>query len=422
MNWVFFLLITAAYGVSVWQQWQWQVNQITPDSPMLFLTQQLLHAANDAVSLAIGLIGVLCLFLGLMRILEEGGLLSVLGKLIYPLLKPLFPEIPPNHPAFGAMIMNLSANMLGMGNAATPFGLKAMQELEKLNPHPGVATNAMVLFLALNTASITLIPTKVIALRASAGSHDAAGIITTTLIATLCATTIAIISAKLLQRFMSVPKPTTTIVRSESASQTASSYPTWVSLIAFAGLLSFIPTTLMWGRIFSPWIIPSLIVVILSYGMLKRVDIYASFTEGAKGGFELAVKIIPYLVAMLFAIAMLRASGALAMITNAISPFTTPLGVPAEALPMVFMRPLSGSGSLGILTDILNNPAIGPDSYTGYLVSTMMGSTETTFYVLAVYFGAVQIRRIRHALVTGLIVELAGMAASVMAVKILLFS
>jgi spore maturation protein SpmA len=422
MNWVFFLLITSAYGVSVWHQWQWQVNQITPDAPMHVLTQQLLHATNDAVSLAIGLIGVLCLFLGLMRILEEGGLLIVLGKLIYPLLKPLFPEIPPHHPAFGAMIMNLSANMLGMGNAATPFGLKAMQELEKLNPHPGVATNAMVLFLALNTACITLLPTKVIALRASAGSHDAAGIITTTLIATLCSTAIAILTAKLLQRFVSTPKATVTLTKSEPSKEQLSSYPTWVSLIAFASLIALIPVTLIWGRTFSPWIIPSLIVIILSYGMFKRVDIYASFTEGAKGGFELAVKIIPYLVAMLFAIAMLRASGALGMITNALSAFTAPLGIPAEALPMVFMRPLSGSGSLGILTDILNNPALGPDSYTGYLVSTMMGSTETTFYVLAVYFGAVQIRRIRHALATGLIVELAGMAASVIAVKVLLFS
>lgn len=156
--------------------------------------------------------------------------------------------------------------------------------------------------------------------------------------------------------------------------------------------------------------------------MLKRIDIYSSFTEGAKGGFELAVKIIPYMVAMLFAIAMFRASSALGILTKALSPFTAPLGIPAEALPMVFMRPLSGSGSFGILTDIMNNPALGPDSYTGYLVSTMMGSTETTFYVLAVYFGAVQIRRIRHALATGLIVELAGMIASVIAVKVLLFS
>lgn len=422
MNWVFFLLIATAYGASVWEQWQWQANQITPDSPMHALTQHLLHATNDAVTLAIGLVGVLCLFLGLMRILEDGGLLAVLAKLIYPLLKPLFPEIPPNHPAFGAMIMNLSANMLGMGNAATPFGLKAMQELEKLNPNPGVATNAMVLFLAMNTACITLIPTKVIALRASAGSHDAAGIITTTLIATLCATIAAIFTAKLLQRFVSSPSVSTQKINNNISSEQIASYPAWVSLLALVGLIGLIPVTLIWGRTFSPWIIPSLIVAIVSYGMVKRVEIYASFTEGAKGGFELAVRILPYMVAMLFAIAMLRASGALGALIKVIAPFTAPLGIPAEALPMVFMRPLSGSGSLGIMTDVLKNPAIGPDSYTGYLVSTMMGSTETTFYVLAVYFGAVQIRHIRHALATGLIVEMVGMAASVLAVKILLFS
>lgn len=421
MNWVFFLIIITAYSASVWQQWHWQASQLTIE-PMQTLTQHLLHATNDAVTLAIGLVGVLCLFLGLMRILEEGGVLAILGKLIYPLLKPLFPEIPPNHPAFGAMIMNLSANLLGMGNAATPFGLKAMQELEKLNPHPGIASNAMVLFLAINTASITLIPTKVIALRASAGSHDAAGIITTTLIATLCSTAVAIITAKLLQRFTSAPPSTVSVTQANLELPPITAYPTWISLLALAGLIALVPITLIWGSAFSPWIIPSLIVIILSYGMLKRIDIYGSFIEGAKGGFELAIKIMPYLVAMLFAIAMLRASGALAMIIQTLAPWTTPIGIPAEALPMVFMRPLSGSGSLGILTDILNNPAIGPDSYTGYLVSTMMGSTETTFYVLAVYFGAVQIRRIRHAMVTGLIVELAGMAASVIAVKYLLFS
>lgn len=421
MNWVFFLIILIAYFTSAWHQWQWQQHPTTPDSPMHALTQQLLHATNDAVTLAIGLVGVLCLFLGLMKILEEGGLVAVLGKLIYPLLKPLFPEIPANHPAFGAMIMNLSANVLGMGNAATPFGLKAMQELEKLNPHPGTATNAMVLFLALNTACITLIPTKVIALRASAGSHDAAGIVTTTLIATLCSTVMAILCAKLLQRFSRSPK-TTQSALPQIENVPIASYPTWVSLLALFGIMSLVPVTLLWGKAFTPWIIPSFIVAILCYGLCKRLDIYASFIEGAKGGFELAIKILPYIVAMLFAIAMLRASGALSIITQAVAPFTAPLGIPPEALPMVFMRPLSGSGSLGILTDILNNPALGPDSYTGYLVSTMMGSTETTFYVLAVYFGAVQIRRIRHALATGLLVELAGMAASVIAVKALLFS
>lgn len=422
MNWVFFFLIATAYGTTVWQQWRWAHSGSQESSPMHVLTDQLLHSAGDAVTLAIGLVGVLALFMGLMKIIEETGLLNVIAKLLYPFLKWLFPEIPANHPAFGAMVMNLSANMIGLGNAATPFGLKAMQELEKLNPHPGVATNAMVLFLAINTSSLTLLPTKIIALRASAGSADPAGIIATTLVATLCSTFVAIVAAKLLQKLMTPPKPTIDISMNQHIHEIIEHFPAWVSALAMLFLLLLIPLTLMWGKEYSPWIIPTLIVAILGYGMRKKVDIYSSFTEGAKAGFEIALKIIPFLVAILVAIGMFRASGALDAVTRTISPITDAIGIPQEALPMVFMRPLSGSGSLGVLSDVLNNPAIGPDSYTGYLVSTMMGSTETTFYILAVYFGAVQIRRIRHALAAGLIADLTGMFASVIAVKMLLFS
>jgi spore maturation protein SpmA len=421
MNWVFFLLIASAYGTTVWQQWRWAQSGSQESSPMHTLTDQLLHSASDAVTLAIGLVGILALFMGLMKIIEETGLLNILAKLLYPLLKWLFPEIPANHPAFGAMVMNLSANMIGLGNAATPFGLKAMQELDKLNPHPGVATNAMVLFLAINTSSLTLLPTKIIALRASAGSADPAGIIATTLVATLCSTVVAILAAKFLQRIVSTPKHTIEItIKSDTA--IIAHYPAWVSALAMVFLLLLIPITLYWGKAYSPWIIPSLIVAILGFGMVKKIDIYSNFTEGAKAGFEIALKIIPFLVAILVAIGMFRASGALDAVTRTISPITNAIGIPQDALPMVFMRPLSGSGSLGVLSEVLNNPAIGPDSYTGYLVSTMMGSTETTFYILAVYFGAVQIRRIRHALAAGLIADLTGMFASVIAVKMLLFS
>lgn len=422
MNWVFFGLIAIAYGATVWQQWQWSIADPS-QSPMHSLTEQLLHASNDAVTLVIGLIGVLALFMGLMRIIEEAGLLHSLAKLIYPLLKWLFPEIPANHPAFGAMVMNFSANMLGLGNAATPFGLKTMQELDKLNPHPGTATNAMVLFLAINTSSITLLPTKVISLRVSAGSHDPAGIIATTLIATLFSTFIAIVAAKILQRIVSTPAPTREIAPEEYSTNALhfQPFPAWCSTVALLVLVAMIPIALLWGKLLSPWIIPSLIIAIVSYGMVKKIDIYMSFTEGAKAGFEIAVKILPYLVAILVAIAMFRTSGALEATTHWLGNFTARFGLPSEALPMVFMRPLSGTGSLGLLSDLLNNPAIGPDSYAGYLVSTMMGCTETTFYILAVYFGAIQIKRIRHALAAGLLADLAGMTASILAVKILLF-
>lgn len=418
MNWVFFLLILTAFLTSAWHQWQFH-NQAQQTSPMHALTEQIMQSANDAVTLAIGLIGVLALFMGLMKILEKTNFMNVLGKLIYPLLKWLFPDVPPNHPAFAAMTMNLSANMIGLGNAATPFGIKAMQELDKINPHPGVATNAMVLFLAINTSSITLLPTKIIALRAAAGSHDAAGIIATTLLATIAATIVAIISAKLLQRWVKVPAPTQTIEYHEH--EKIEHYPIWMSIVLLLAVIALIPITLMWGKQFSPWILPALVVIILGYGMLKKVEVYSAITEGAKEGFDLAIKILPFLVAILVAIGMFRISGAMQSLTQILGHWTTPLGLPPEALPMVLMRPLSGSGSYGILSEILNNPAIGPDSYVGYLVSTIMGSTETTFYVLAVYFGAVQIRRMRHALAAGLLADLASVVMSVIAVKVLLF-
>lgn len=419
MNYVFFLLVAIAYGTVVWHQWHASLSPAAVS--MHGLTDQLLQAASDAVTLGIGLVGVLGLFLGLMKILEEGGLLQSLANLISPLLKWLFPEIPRNHPAFGAMAMNLSANLIGLGNAATPFGLKAMEELNKLNPHPGVATNAMVLFLAINTSSVTLLPTKIIALRVSAGSQDPTGVIATTLFATLCSTVIAILAAKLLQRWVKTPAPTLSLPPIDE-DKTLEGTSQWASLLMLGCVLALIPITVMWGKLFSAWIIPSLIVGILAYGLWKKVDIYATFVEGAKGGLDIAFRIIPYLIAILMAIGMFRASGALDAFSRWIGPYTTAWGLPPEAIPMVFMRPLSGSGSLGILSDILNNPAIGPDSYIGYLVSTMMGSTETTFYILAVYFGAIQIKRIRHAMAAGLIADAAGMIASIMAVKIFLFS
>lgn len=413
MNWIFFGLIAIAYTTTVYRQWLWALDPTGDPAPMTLLTDQLLHAANDAVTLGIGLIGVLALFLGLMKIIEASGLLNVFAKLLAPLLQRLFPEVPTQHPAMGAMVMNLSANMLGMGNAATPFGLKAMQELDKLNPHPGVASNAMILFLALNTSCITFLPAKVIALRTAAGSQDPTAIIITTLFATLCSTMAAIVITKWLQRFSKLPAPSTHLNH-------PTTYSLWASLLSLGALLGLIPLLLLGGATLTTWFLPTLIVSIISYGLYKKVDLYTQFTEGAKGGFETAIKIIPYLVAILVAVAMFRASGALYYLSSIISPLTNKVGLPSEALTMVFMRPLSGSGSLGILADVLNDPAIGPDSYTGYLVSTMMGSTETTFYVLAIYFGAVQIKKIRHALAVGLLVEITGIIASIVAVSWLL--
>ncbi len=390
------------------------------------LSKSMVDSAAGSVELALGLVGVMTLFLGLMKVAEAGGLLTILARLIRPLMVRLFPGVPADHPAMGAMILNLAANALGLGNAATPFGIRAMQELEKLNPRPGTATDPMVLFLAVNTSSVTLLPTGVIALRAAAGSADPAGILPTTLFATLCSTTVAIVGAFVFRRFFPLGAEdgavaTAPIVAAEALpEESGEAYPLWVSLAALGALLAAIPLSVVYGRTIAPWILPGLMVGFLTFGLLRRVRIYEVFIEGAKEGFQVALRIIPYLVAILVAVAMLRASGALEAFINVLAPWSGAVGLPAEALPMALLRPLSGSGAYGVLASIINDPSIGPDSYTGYLVSTLQGSTETTFYVLAVYFGAVQVRRIRHALVTALMADVAAVAAAIIACSFLL--
>ncbi len=384
----------------------------------------MVETAGSAVTLAIGLIGVMALFLGLMKIAEKAGLLAVFAKLLRPLMVRLFPEIPQDHPAMGAMIMNLSANALGLGNAATPFGIRAMQELNKLNPIKGTATDPMILFLAINTSSVTLLPTGIIALRAAAGSNDPAGILPTTLFATLLSTAVAIVSAKMLakwnrQKHDYADRPEGSIETSEepesSVDLSGDGYPAWISALALFALIALIPITVIFGTSIAPWIIPSLMLGFLTYGMIKKVPIYESFVEGAEDGFKVAVRIIPYLIAILVAVGMLRSSGALDIFVGWVGYYTNSLGFPGDALPMALLRPLSGSGAYGIVAATINDPNIGPDSYTGYLVSTLQGSTETTFYVLAVYFGAVQIKRLRYALIVALTADAAGIAGAIIA-------
>jgi spore maturation protein SpmA len=386
----------------------------------------MVDSAGGAVELAIGLVGVMTLFLGLMKVAEAGGMLKILARLIRPLMVRLFPDIPPDHPAMGAMILNLSANAMGLGNAATPFGIRAMQELDTLNPRPGTATNAMALFLAINTSSVTLLPTGVIALRAAAESKVPAAILPTTLIATIGSTAIAIIAAKLYSRWSPLSPPVEEKTSSQPVKRTAptesgptgddeKAYPLWSSITALTILVLLVPVTLVYGRSMSPWIIPGLMVFFLAFGFVRKVPVYEVMVEGGKEGFQVALRIIPYMVVILVAVGMLRASGAMDLIVDLVGRVTGRIGMPAEALPMALMRPLSGSGSYGILAAIINDPAIGPDSYTGFLVSTLQGSTETTFYVLAVYFGAVQVRRIRHAMAAALTADLAGIIFAVLA-------
>lgn len=418
MNIVFFVIVVAAFLTAAWRQ-------LTADNgggAMQALSQAVVEQAGGAVELAIGLIGVMTLFLGLMKVAEAGGLLTVLAKLIRPVMVRLFPDVPPDHPAMGAMILNFSANALGLGNAATPFGIRAMQELDRLNPHPGTASNAMALFLAINTSGLTLLPTGVIALRAAAGSDQPAAILPTTLFATACATVTAVVAAGLYRRFFplnvgdALPRDGGVAETDDGLDLQAGGgdgYPLWVTGLFFAGLGALIPLTIVYGRVISPWIIPLLVTGFLLFGVCRRVRIYEVFVEGAKEGFQVAVRIIPYLVAILVAVGMFRASGALDALVGTVGAWTALLGLPAEALPMALLRPLSGSGAYGIMASIINDPATGPDSYVGYLVTTLQGSTETTFYVLAVYFGAVQVRRIRHTLAAALTADVAGIIAAV---------
>lgn len=412
MRFVFFLLAATAFAFAAWTE------LAGAGGAMAALSDATLKAAENAVPLALGLVGVMALFLGLMKVAEAAGLVRTTARLLAPLLKRLFPEIPDGHPAMGAMVMNVAANILGLGNAATPFGIRAMEHLDRLNPHKGTATNAQVLFLAINTAGVTILPTSVIALRASLGSNNPAAVVAPTLVATLLSTIVAIAAARLLQRLSPTP-PGTAEIAHETADDVIAPAPAWACWLAATAIAAFIPLMALKGAAVGPWIIPGLVVALLGYGLAKGVAIYEEFVEGAREGFAIAVRIIPYLVAILVVVAMFRASGAMEVILGGLGRLTAPLGIPAEALTMAGLRSLSGSGSFGLLAANLGDPAIGPDSPTGILLGTIYGSSETTFYVIAVYFGAVGIRRIRHALAVGLIADLAGLLAAVVACRLL---
>jgi spore maturation protein SpmA len=430
VNTVFFSIVLTAFLVTAYRQIRWVSPGPEAVPPMDALGTAMVESAGGAVTLAIGLIGVMTLFLGLMKVAEAGGMLTIIAKTLRPLMVRAFPDIPAGHPAMGAMILNLSANVLGLGNAATPFGIRAMQELDKINPHKGTASNAMVLFVVINTASVTLLPTGVIALRAAVGSTNPAGILPTTLFATCLATVVAIMAAKVFERWsplpvaddaqqnfeqpkaVTAPAPEPAVIGGDAAGD---AYPGWVSAIVLAVVVAVIPLTVVYGRAIAPWIIPGLMVSLLGFGVARRVRVYESLVDGARDGFQVAVRIIPYLVAILVAVAMLRASGALDTIIGWVSPVTSLVGLPGEALPMALLRPLSGSGAYAVLASTIKDPSIGPDSYVGYLVSTLQGSSETTFYVLAVYFGAIQIRRTRHALAAGVVADVAAVIFAIIA-------
>lgn len=388
------------------------------------LTNAAISYAGTAVEIALGLVGIMAMWLGIMKIAEAAGVINYIAVALKPVTKRLFPDVPHDHPAIGSIIMNVSANFLGLSNAATPFGLKAMEELDKLNPEKGTATNAMCTFLAINTAGMTLIPATAIAIRAAAGSTQPAVIIGTSLFASACATTAGLIAVKTLEKFSLNREEGLKFLK--TVGKKAIFVVPVLALIIYlfvSGTVNISSLGIDTGSlksvidIFSALAIPLIIFTFVLMGLIKKVKVYETFIEGAKDGFNVALKIIPYLVAMLVAIGIFRASGGMDILVWSLSPITNLVGMPAEALPMALMRPLSGSGSIAIMTEIIKTH--GPDSLLGLMVSTFFGSTETTFYVLAVYFGSVSIKRTRHALPAGLIADVVGLLAAVFIVRLL---
>lgn len=393
-------------------------------------------SAKSAVELAISLAGQMTLWLGFMGVLREAGLMRALSRGLRPIMTRIFPEVPVDHPAMGAMIMNIAANILGLGNAATPFGLKAMTELDTLNPRKGVATNAMALFLAINNSGVAVLPLGVVAMRAAMGSRDAAGIVVPSLLGTMLHTVVAVVLAKLLERWWTsagdapaADAPTgPSTGPSEAALKQAEALtverpwagaPTllvigtvvvalgWALVRHVARAPAGTPPLELTRGLLSDWLLPVLMLTIVLVGSGKRVKVYEAFITSAKEGFQVATSIIPFMVAILVAIGMFRASGAMDAIASAVGPATRALGFPPEALPMALIRPLSGSGAMAVMTDTMK--AFGPDSFVGYLVSLINGSSETTFYVLALYFGSVQVRAVRHTLAVCLLTDLVGL-------------
>ena len=393
MNRIFFAMIAVGIGFAAWN------DTLTELQDGLFL--MLRTAVLDVV---FPLIGTLAFFLGLMKIAERAGAVALLARGLRPILCRLFPDVPADHPAMGAIVLNLSANALGLGNAATPFGIRAMQHLDQLNTQRGTASNAMCLFVAINTSSVLILPTEMIALRSALGSDDPLIIVPTTLMATAASTTAAIIATLGLQR-LSTPHPDTSTHPRNSM---------WLPLFMITMVLAAVlGIMLAFGPHLTPWILPSIIFGIFTMGILRDVPVYETFVEGAKEGFQVAVQILPYVVAILAAVGMLRGSGAIDAFVATIGPTTAVVGIPAEILPLAGVRPLSGSGALGVATSIMQQH--GPDSPIGILASTLQASTETTFYVLAVYGGAVGLKHFRHAIAAALTADVIALLAAVTA-------
>ena len=440
LNYIWLALVLLAIAIGGWND---RLKDVTVGA---------FDGAKTAVTIALALIGIMALWLGVMRLAERAGLVQRIARGLRPIMRRLFPDVPPDHPAMGSMVMNMSANMLGLGNAATPLGLRAMRDLETLNPRAGVATNAMCTFLAINTSSVQLIPATAIAILAASGSTRPTAIVGTALLATLCAASVAIISVKLLEKLpmFQLGRETPAIADdspNRSTSKSTDDFPEEVAIVeqppgsSTLGLIALIVLTLFFVVLFVRMVAPTLFGVPMApdaaaqnvfvrsvnalsilaipfllsffplYAAARGVKVYDEFVEGAKEGFGVILKIIPFLVTMLVAIGMFKGAGGIDLLSRVLSPVLAPLHFPTDLLPLALMRPLSGSATLALLTDIVHR--LGPDNIVSLTAATIYGSTETTFYVAAVYFGAVGIKQTRHAIPAGLLADLTGVIASV---------
>ena len=369
------------------------------------ILQSTFSSAKTGFEISLGLTGVLSLWMGIMKIGEKGGVINKMSHVVSPFFSKLFPEVPKDHPAIGSMFMNLSATMIGIDNAATPMGLKAMKELQELNPDKTKASNAMIMFLVLVTSGLTLVPVSIMVYRAQMGAANPADVFLPILIATFCAAMAGIISVAVAQK-INLLKPVFI--------GTILGICAFVGLIIWAAMVIPKETFNTWSTAVSAMILLGLICWFIIQAMIAKINVYDAFIEGAKDGFSTAIGIIPYLIAILVAVGMFRASGAMDMLVNGIGFCFAAIGLNTDfvpALPTALMRPLSGGGARGLMVDAM--AAYGADSFVGRLVSIVQGSTDTTFYILAVYFGSVNIKNTRYAVVCGLIADFFGILSSI---------
>ncbi len=400
LNYIWFSFFIAAFLSCIFQT-------LVKDNSAIFaqVVQATFDMASLSVEIALGLVGVLCLWLGFFTIAERAGFVELLTKAFRPLFKQLMPEVPSDHPAIGSVTMNMAANMLGLDNAATPLGLKAMQDLQDLNPKKDTASNAQILFLVLNTSSVTLLPVTIFLFRAQQGSVDPTAVFIPILLATCASTLAGLLIVAYIQRLNLFNKTVLLYV---------------LGLFAVIGLLlmfllnsnsaSLAERSSLLGNL----LLLLVIISFLTMGFFRKVNVYDAFIDGAKQGFDVALKIIPYLVAMLVAIGMLRASLVLDAILAGVEKIVVALGLNPDfiaALPTALMRPFSGSGARAMMLETMNT--YGVDSFAANVAAIVQGSTETTFYVLAVYFGSVGIQRVRHAIGCGLFADFVGITAAI---------